>query len=134
MDAPPSRGASAFSPDARQAVAGVGFGEGFAGNSHRHVPNGYQPSVKYLVEVLGVDVNVRDFNGYNAVHHAAARGDTELIRYLVEQGADVMTVSRKGQTTLDMANGPVQRIVPFPETMALLESLGAINNDNCLSC
>ena len=116
------------------AASGVGFGEGYAGNSHRHVPNGWQPSVKYLVEVLGVDVNARDFNGYNAVHHAAARGDTELVRYLVEQGADVMAVSREGETTLDMANGPVQRIVPFPETMALLESLGAINNDNCVSC
>jgi len=33
-----------------------------------------------------------------------------------------------------MANGPVQRIQPFPETIALLESLGAVNNHNRVSC
>ncbi len=116
------------------AASGVGYGEGFAGNAHRHAPNGWIPAVKYLVEELGADVNARDHNGYNAVHHAAARGDNELIRYLVDQGADAMAVSRGGQTTVDMANGPVQRIQPFPETIELLESLGAINNHNCVSC
>lgn len=116
------------------AASGVGYGEGFAGNAHRHTPNGWMPAVKYLVEELGVDVNVRDHNGYNAVHHAAARGDNEMIMYLVEHGADIMAVSRRGQTTVDMANGPVQRVSPFPATVALLESLGAINNHNCLTC
>ena len=116
------------------AASGVGYGEGFAGNSHRHAPNGWLPSVRYLVEELGVDVNARDHNGYNAVHHAASRGDVELIRYLTGHGADVMAVSRRGQTTADMANGPYQRTQPFPEALALLESLGAHNNDNCVSC
>lgn len=116
------------------AASGVGYGEGRAGNSHRHVPEGWLPAVKYLIEEIGVDVNARDFNGYNAVHHAAARGDNELILYLVEQGADVTAVSREGQTTVDLANGPVQRISPFPDTIELLESLGAINNHNCQSC
>ena len=116
------------------AASGVGYGEGFAGNAHRHVPNGWLPAVRYLIEELGADVNARDHNGYNAVHHAAARGDNELIRYLVDQGADVMAVSRRGQTTVDMANGPVQRIQPFPATIELLEGLGAVNNHNCVSC
>ena len=116
------------------AASGVGYGEGFAGNSHRHAPNGWLPSVRYLVEELGADVNARDHNGYNALHHAAARGDVELIHYLAGKGADVMAVSRRGQTTADMANGPFQRTQPFPEALALLESLGAHNNNNCLSC
>ena len=116
------------------AAAGVGFGESFAGNAHRHVPDGWLPSIKYLVEELGADVNARDHNGYSAVHHAASRGDNELILYLVEQGADVTFVSRRGQTTIDMANGPQQRVQPFPETIELLESLGAMNNHNCVSC
>ena len=116
------------------AASGVGYGEGFESNAHRHVPDGWLPSVRYLVEEVGVDVNARDHEGYTAVHHAAARGDTGLVRYLVEQGADVMAVSRRGQTTADMANGPYQRTLPFPETLALLESLGAVNNDNCVSC
>ena len=116
------------------AASGVGYGQGFAGNAHRHVPDGWIPAVRYLVEELGADVNARDADGYGALHHAAARGDNELIRYLVEQGADVTVVSRRGQTTADMANGPVQRIQPFPGTIALLVSLGAVNNNNCVSC
>jgi ankyrin repeat protein len=116
------------------AASGVGYGEGFAGNAHRHVDDGWLPSVRYLVEVHGADVDARDLNGYTPLHHAAARGDNELIAYLVSKGADPLVVSRRGQTTVDMANGPVQRISPFPETIALLEGLGAKNNHNCRSC
>ena len=116
------------------AASGVGYGLGFAGNTHRHVPDGWLPAVRFLVEQLGADVNARDHNGYTPLHHAASRGDTGLIRYLVSKGADVKAVSRSGQTTVDMANGPVQRVQPFPETIALLESLGAKNNNRCVSC
>src|SRR5262249_5807780 len=116
------------------AASGVGYGLGFAGNTHRHVPDGWIPAVKFLVEELGADVNARDHNGYTPLHHAAARGDNELITYLVSKGADVKAVARSGQTTVDMANGPVQRIEPFPETIKLLESLGAKNNHRCVGC
>ncbi len=116
------------------AAAGVGYGQGFAGNSHRHAPDGWMPTMRFLVEQLGADVNARDLNGYTPVHHAAARGDKEMILYLVEKGADVTAVARSGQTTVDMANGPVQRIQPFVETVALLERLGAKNNHRCVSC
>ena len=116
------------------AAAGVGYGQGFAGNSHRHAPDGWMPTMRFLVEELGADVNARDLNGYTPVHHAAARGDNEMILYLVEKGADVTAVARSGQTTVDMANGPVQRIQPFVETVALLERLGAKNNHRCVSC
>ncbi len=117
-----------------QAASGEGYGEGFAANTHRHAPDGWLPAVKYLVEELGADVNSRDFSGYTALHNAASRGDTDLIQYLVAHGADVTVVSRKGQTTVDMANGPVQRVQPFPDAVQLLESLGAKNNHNCVSC
>jgi ankyrin repeat protein len=116
------------------AASGVGYGEGYAANIHRHVPDGWLPAVTYLIDELGADVNARDLNGYSALHHAASRGDNELILFLVERGAEVSVVSRRGQTTVDMANGPVQRITPFPETIALLEGLGAINNHNCVGC
>ena len=116
------------------AASGVGYGEGFAANSHAHAPDSWLAAVQYLFEEHGADVNARDHNGYSPVHHAAARGDNELIEYLVSQGADVTYISRRGETTVDMANGPRQRVQPFPETIALLESLGAVNNDNCQSC
>ena len=116
------------------AASGAGYGLGLAGNAHIHQPNGWLPSVKYLVEELGVDVNQRDYNGFTPLHNAAARGDRELILYLVEQGADVTALTRKGQTTADMANGPVQRVTVFPEIVRLLEELGSDNNHNCVSC
>ena len=45
-----------------------------------------------------------------------------------------MVVNRRGQTTVDKANVSIQRLEPFPETIKLLESLGAKNNHNCVSC
>jgi ankyrin repeat protein len=116
------------------AASGSEYGEGFAGNAHRHAPDAWLAAVKYLVEELGADVNARDAQGYTPLHNAAARGDNELIKYLVSKGADVKAVSRRGQTTADMANGPVSRISPYPDTIALLESLGSKNNHKCQSC
>ena len=116
------------------AAAGVGYGQGFAANDHRHTPDGWLPAMRFLVEELKFDVNMRDFNGYTPLHHAAARGDNEMIQYLLSKGADVMVVARTGQTTVDMANGPVQRISPFLDTVAMLEKLGAKNNHRCVSC
>ena len=116
------------------AAAGVGYGEGFAANSHRYAETGFLHAIKYLVEEVGADVNAVDHEGNTAVHLAASRGDNASIEYLVSKGAVVTTVNREGQTTADMANGPVQRTQPYPATIALLEKLGARNNHKCVSC
>jgi len=117
-----------------QASSGVGYAEGFAANSHRYAPAGMLPAVKYLIEELGADVNARDHEGNTALHHAASRGDVEMILYLVSKGADVKAVNREGQTTADMANGPVQRTQPYPEALELLVKIGAKNSNKCVSC
>jgi ankyrin repeat protein len=116
------------------AASGVGYGTSRVAQQHRHVPDGWMRAARYFLEELGVDVNPRDADGFTALHHAAARGDNETIKYLVARGADVMAVNRAGQTTVDMANSPEQRTQPFPETIALLEALGAKNNHNCRAC
>ena len=116
------------------AASGVGYGEGFAANSHRYAPTGFLPAIKYLVEELGVDVNATDHEGNTPVHLAASRGDNESILFLVSKGADVMRLNREGNTTVDIANGPVQRTQPYPETIKLLEKLGAKNNHKCITC
>lgn len=72
--------------------------------------------------------------GYTAIHNAAARGDNEMILYLVSKGAKVDVVSKTGVTPVDMANGPRQRIQPYASTIALLEMLGAKNSHKCVSC
>ncbi|HIF38126.1 MAG TPA: hypothetical protein EYQ69_02615 [Gemmatimonadetes bacterium] len=116
------------------AASGVGFGSSRVAQQHRGVPDGWLPAVKYLIEELGVDPNLRDKDGYSALHNSAARGDNESILYLVSQGADVKVISRRGQTTADLANSPEQRAQPHPITIALLEKLGSKNNHNCRSC
>ena len=116
------------------AATGVGYGEGFAANSHRYAPTGFMPAIKYLVEEMGADVNATDHEGNTPAHLCASRGDNDCLNYLISKGADIKRVNREGNTTVDMANGPVQRTQPYPETIKLLEGLGVKNNHRCITC
>jgi ankyrin repeat protein len=66
-----------------------------------------------------------------ALHGAAERGFTPFVKFLAENGADVQAKDANGRTPLDLAKGvgvagvkqPTRE--PFPETVALLESLMA---------
>ncbi len=109
------------------ATAGGGY-LGLGAFSVRNAPNQFLPAVKYLVEEHGADVNLTDSWGYRPIHYAAARGDNELIKYLVSQGADVTVITRLGQSTADMARGGRSGFfmrVAYPETVELLTSLGS---------
>lgn len=109
------------------AAAGGGF-TGLGSFSIRNVPNSFIPAVRYLVEEHNADVNLRDSWGFTAMHYAAARGDNELIRYLVSQGGDVRVITRLGQSTADMARGGRSGFftrVAYPETVALLQEMGS---------
>jgi ankyrin repeat protein len=122
-------------------------GDGYHGNDAITVPAGRMPAVRYLVEECGADVNAIDkkagdstsilhtnTRAYTPLHSAAARGDNEMILYLVSKGARLDLVGNNGLTVADMANGPRERIQPFPETLKLLVSLGAKNSNRCVSC
>lgn len=143
---PTTRGCSPL-----QVAAGYGFElNGAAAGVSVAKPNSRLDAVKYLVEEVGADVNSKDENGYTALHGAAFVGSNDIIKYLVSKGADVKARSTahvngnvgprtfpapegKGDTVADMANGMKQSAVVFPETIALLESLGSENSDNCRS-
>jgi len=64
-----------------------------------------------------------------ALHGAAERGLTAFVKFLVENGADLKAKDADGRTPLDLARGvgvPGVRTAarePFPETVALIESL-----------
>ena len=115
-------------------VTGYSYADSFVGNAHRHVENGWMPAVKYLVEKLGADVLQPDYYGMTPLHNAASRGDNEMVLYLLKQGTDPHALDRRGRTTVDVANGPHQRMQPYPETIALLEGIGVRNNHMCLTC
>ncbi len=110
-------------------------GAAYFGTDEVVVPQGRMPAVRYLVDELHADVNAIDTRGgFSAVHHAAHRGDDDMILYLVSKGARVDIVAKNGQTTADMANGPRQRVQPYQETITLLMGLGASNSHKCVSC
>jgi ankyrin repeat protein len=64
-----------------------------------------------------------------ALHGAAERGLTSFVRLLAEHGADLLATDANGRTALDLAKGfrgPGRSAgEPFPDTVALLESLMA---------
>jgi ankyrin repeat protein len=110
-------------------------GAGYDGNYHRQAPGGFLPALTFLAEQPGADVSLADDKGNTPLHNAALRGDNEMIRYLVSSGADLHALDRRGRNVSDWANGPIQRLQPFTETLVLLAELGAPpHNDRCVSC
>jgi ankyrin repeat protein len=66
-----------------------------------------------------------------AIHGAAQRGFTALVKLLAEHGADLRVKDAVGRTPLDLARGIGVKGIrqptaePHPATIALLESLMA---------
>jgi uncharacterized protein len=58
-----------------------------------------------------------------ALHGAATRGFTAFVQLLAEHGADLQAADANGRTALDLARGTGRNGEPFPDTVALLESL-----------
>jgi len=108
----------------------VASGLGWATNFSRNAPDAWMEAVKYCVE-LGLDVNAKSQKGYTALHGMAFLGNNDLITFLVNKGADATVVAKDKNTVIDMANGPFPHSIVHPETIALLEKLGAKNSNNC---
>ena len=133
-DSPAGEAAEIGGPGVYPIHVVAGFGSYTASNYQRYVTDGWMPAVKYLVEELGADPNIRDYKGFNTSHYAAMRGNNELLVYVVEHGADPTVVGRGGQTASDLANGPGQGGVRFDDTIALLRTWGVEPTKPCPSC
>ena len=88
------------------------------------------PSSEAAVALLldaGAAVDTRNEADFTALHGAAFRGLNEVIRILVERGADIDARDFRGRTPYRLAEGSKQSFYfqEFPETAALLEELGA---------
>ena len=73
-----------------------------------------------------MDVNATNEGDFTALHCAAFSGLNEVIRLLVEHGADIDARDWRGRTAFRLAEGAKQSFhyQAWPETAALLAELG----------
>ena len=84
-------------------------------------------AARYSLE-LGIDVNAANDWGATALHAATYHAAGELIRFLVENGADLNATDWEEQTPLRLARGHMiccSTYVEHPEIAGLLRELGA---------
>jgi len=76
----------------------------------------------------GMDINQANSKGETALHGAASRGADSIVKYLVEQGAELDAKTGRGFTPLDIAMGKDSFSLPVPHdaTVALIRSLGGV--------
>lgn len=98
------------------------------------VPTGASAAAEYGIRLRGRPSQVpspRAVPDQTALHGAAERGDAQVVKFLVENGADLQAKDASGRTPLDLAKGigvPGVRQTTsqgYPETVALIQSLMA---------
>ena len=122
-------------------------GYGYEPQVTNFAPEARLEAVRYLVEIVGADVNLGNNQGYTPLHGAALTTEDDVILYLLAMGADVHARASQvfgdggradqevdeetGDTVADMANGPKAHNMQYPETVKFLESLGSDNSNHC---
>ena len=89
-----------------------------------------QPEAEKTIDILieaGMDVKAVNEGDFTALHCAAFSGLNEVVRQLVEHGADVDARDWRGRTAYRLAEGAKQSFhyQAWPEVAALLAELGA---------
>ena len=89
--------------------------------------NGEALAAVELAWELGNDVNAVDVNGDAALHGAIHRGADNIVRFLVEKGANIDAVNEKGWSALSIAQGVFypNTFNRHPALVELLLDLGA---------
>ena len=91
-----------------------------------HDEAGTRDTVRFLLD-RGAHVNAVDEDGNTALHYVVDKGFDRVVELLVEHGADLDVVNRRGQTPYAIvARGRTGNIEAAPATVRLLESLGSV--------
>jgi ankyrin repeat protein len=91
---------------------------------------GRSPSAEAAVTVLldaGADINAVNEGDFTALHGAAYRGLNEVIKILVDRGANINARDYRGRTAFRIAEGSKQsfQFQAYSDTAAYIKSLGA---------
>eukprot|EP01035_Chromulina_nebulosa_P020376 gene20376-26445_t len=71
-------------------------------------------------------LHARDENGWQAIHEAARGGHSDIVKYLIELGADMNAETKSGETPLDWA---IQSLHDGHEVIRYLQEIGAKEAD-----
>jgi uncharacterized protein len=108
--------------NALMAVAGVNY----VGNqTHARSDAEYMEAANLCLE-KGNDPKAVNSLGFTALHGAANKGANDIIKFLVEHGADLNAKDKEGRTPLNFAEGVFLAIYPpvsRPATIALIKEL-----------
>lgn len=81
----------------------------------------------YLQE--GGDINyIRKTDGHNALLSAAGAGDTDTVRYLLENGADATITTAEGMTAEDILNA-LHQDPNYPQTASAQADMSTVNDN-----
>jgi uncharacterized protein len=91
---------------------------------------GRSPSAEAAVTVLldaGTDIHAVNEGDFNALHGAAYRGLNEVIKILVDRGANINARDYRGRTAFRIAEGSKQsfQFQAYSDTAAFIKTLGA---------
>ena len=70
----------------------------------RAAHNGRAEIVRLLLETPGADLSARQEFGATVLHIAAGTGDNDIVRLLVDHGADTSTKDSNGNTAATVAS------------------------------
>jgi hypothetical protein len=70
---------------------------------HHCAVNGLTTSVKRLLSIRNINVNVKDVYGWTPLHYSAENGHVEIAGLLLQNGAEVNVRSNYGNTPLHLA-------------------------------